>query len=173
MTSRDLARDSAVDERCPLFDLVATLDGPRERKELASIVVKWITGWGPEGWDAGVENVPRHLFRDDEIEVAASLTSFELAIAAALMFGEAADFIERRDGTSAKADKLRITASFLARGIAPSLRASRIGVTPHGRPERRAPRSRRVRSTQRARSPGRPSGDDPPEHDRLAPRGRR
>ena len=61
--------------------------------------MKWVTGWGPEGWDASaIENVPRELFRSDEVEIVSSLTSFELAIATALMLAEAADFIERREG---------------------------------------------------------------------------
>lgn len=159
--------EALTDAHCPFFDLVDELDGPRDRAELASIVVKWITGWGPDGWDAAIENVPRDLFREDEIEVASSLTSWELAIAAGVVFAEAADYIERREGPTAKADDLRRTSAFFTRGMA-SFLYRRSSIRPHGRPVRRAPRSRRGRSTQRARSPGRLSGDDPPEHEHLA-----
>lgn len=164
-------REPSLDERCPLFDVVSTLDGPRSRKELARLVVKWITGWGEDDWDADIENVPGDLFRDDEVEVALSLTSFEFAIAAALIFGEAADFIERRDGPGEQADSLRHTGAFLARGILPYLRSSRSSQgsnRPHRcQARRRAPRSRRARSSQRARSPGRRSADDPHKPDDL------
>ena len=83
-----------TDEPCPLVARVVELTEPRTRWELALVVVEWVLAWRPDGADE--DGPPVDLFRDDELDVAASLEADELFAAAECLLAALANHTTSR-----------------------------------------------------------------------------